>query len=61
MSTPKQAKWSNEAHQALCEALMEALLASESSINAHKDLITNPMASKGFPFSFEAIRYVEAS
>lgn len=36
---PKEGRWNNEAHTALCTALAEALIASGSSPASKKDLI----------------------
>ena len=52
----KEARWSPEAHSALCGALAEALIAAGASPAAHKDLIIAHLQAKGFDFTWEGIR-----
>jgi hypothetical protein len=56
MSKKQESKWSYEAHVALCGALADALVAVGSSAAANKDQIQASLSSKGFDFTWEAIR-----
>ncbi|KAM7209538.1 hypothetical protein V8F20_000276 [Naviculisporaceae sp. PSN 640] len=56
MSVPKESKWCDEAHAALCGALADALFDAGSSPAKHKDAIMEFMASKGQAFTWEGIR-----
>ena len=53
---PFETRWSNEAHEALCVALVDALVKPGSSVAAHKEAILASMISRGFNFTWEAIR-----
>ncbi|KAK3997123.1 hypothetical protein QBC44DRAFT_364870 [Cladorrhinum sp. PSN332] len=50
------AKWGDEAHQALAAGLAVALDGTESSVAKSKDTIIASMAKMGFTFTWEAIR-----
>jgi hypothetical protein len=52
----KNDRWNNEAHVALCVALVDALNAADSPATRHKTEITETMKSKGFDFTWEAVR-----
>lgn len=54
---PKESKWGNDAHSALCVALAEALIAAGSSPAQKKDLIMAVMKACGLEgFTWESIR-----
>lgn len=56
-TNPKEGKWNNDAHSALCAALAEALSAAGSSATQKKDLILAVMKSQGQEsFTWESIR-----
>ncbi|EGO56775.1 hypothetical protein NEUTE1DRAFT_123234 [Neurospora tetrasperma FGSC 2508] len=55
---PKESKWGNDAHSALCVALAEALIAAGSSPAQKKDLIMAVMKACGqLGFTWESVRY----
>ncbi|KAL0470504.1 hypothetical protein QR685DRAFT_544174 [Neurospora intermedia] len=55
---PKESKWGNDAHSALCVALAEALIAAGSSPAQKKDLIMAVMKACGLEgFTWESIRH----
>ena len=55
--TPKEGKWNNEAHSALCTALDAALSASGSGAAAKKELIMAVMKALGHEvFTWQSIR-----
>lgn len=49
-------KWDENAHKALCGALLDTLEAGGVSLRAHSETLVESMAERGHPFSWEGIR-----
>lgn len=49
-------KWDENAHKALCGALLETLEIGGVAFRAHPETLVASMAERGHPFSWEGIR-----